>query len=96
MGSSTDVEDAPAERAGKTIELLLRALPYPEQIRNITIGAHGVRFDWRNARYRVTEKGGVEQVQQGALTGSDNAILMQRCIALAQVNEAATPPKAEA
>lgn len=89
MGSYTDVAEAPANHAGKIIELLVRAIPYPHQIGHILIGEKDVRFDWRGARYRVDENGHVEEVQGGLLAGSDRAILMQQCIAMAEVEHAA-------
>jgi hypothetical protein len=65
---------------GKLIELVIRALPYPSQIRDIEIAANYVEFSWRGARYRVNEVFGVDEVGDGVLVGTDRAILMRACI----------------
>lgn len=64
------------------LELILRGLPYSNQIKNIDTQSESqaVRFDWRGARYRVYTVGeyglDVEEVGNGVLIGSDKAILM--------------------
>lgn len=73
----------------KLIELIIIALPYPFQMRDIDIGADYVRFTWRGARYHVTERG-VEEVGDGVLIGSDRAILMRALIDSARVKNLAT------
>lgn len=74
---------------GKIIELLLRALPYPQQMKNIAIGTNDVRFDWRGTRYRVTEDGHVDEMENGCLVCSDRAILMRKCIDCVMAYDAA-------
>lgn len=61
----------------KVLETIIRYLPYPDQIRDIKIGADEVRFTWRRARYRVSESLFVEEVQDGCLAGTDITILMR-------------------
>lgn len=75
--------------AGKIIELLLRALPYPDQMKNIAIGTDNVRFDWRDQRYLVTDSGDVDEVRGGCLVGTDRAILMRKCIDAVKAYDAA-------
>jgi len=65
---------------GATFEIIIRALPYPEQMRNIEIAADYVEFMWRGTRYRITESLRVDEIGDGVLVGSDRAILMQACI----------------
>lgn len=64
------------------IELLINAIPYPNQIKEIDITTEedSVRFSWRNSRYRVSKTLSVDQIQNGCLIGSDEAILMRRCL----------------
>lgn len=76
---------------GKIIELLIRAIPYPDQIREIEVATNFVEFTWRSARYRVTETLGVDEVGDGVLVGSDRAILMRTCIVFARAADVAKP-----
>lgn len=65
------------------LELVLRGLPYSNQIKNIDTQSESqaIRFDWRDTRYRVYTVGeyglDVEEVGNGVLIGSDRAILMR-------------------
>jgi len=62
------------------IELLINALPYPNQIKDIDLVSEedAVRFTWRSSRYRVSLDLFVEEVNAGCLAGSDSAILIRR------------------
>jgi len=64
------------------IELLINALPYPNQIKDIDLISEkdSVRFTWRSARYRVNTNVFVEEVKGGCLASSDAAILICRCL----------------
>lgn len=65
------------------LELVLRGLPYSNQIKNIDTQSESqaIRFDWRGTRYRIYTIGeyglDVEEVGNGVLIGSDQAILMR-------------------
>ena len=66
-----------------TLELVLKALPYPHQITDIDLSQSGVlRFTWRGARYRVDERLDVDETDGVVLCGSDAAILMRRVLQL--------------
>lgn len=85
---------------GELIELLLRALPYADQMRNIDFGTTAdtaiVSFDWRGTRYRLDGQGCIYEVDGICLVGSDRAILMQQLINAARAFRAACPRKAAA
>lgn len=65
-----------------TIELIVAALPHPDQIRNIDLGiAKDIRFDWRGVRWCVSTEGlDVEEVKGGMLCGSVGAMLMRELL----------------
>lgn len=65
---------------GKLIEVLIRAMPYPEQMRNIEIAADYIEFTWRDSRYRVSESFSVDEVGDGVLVGTARAILIRACV----------------
>ncbi len=66
-----------------TLEIVLKALPYPHQIHDIDLSQPEVlRFSWRGARYRVDESLRAEEIQGDVLVGSDLAILMRRVLQL--------------
>lgn len=69
---------------GNIIEMLIRALPYPEQMTGIEVAENAVEFTWRTRRYRVTKALGVDEVGDGVLIGSDRAILLRQCLQLQQ------------
>lgn len=75
------------------IELLIAALPYPEQIKNIDLEQKTqVRFDWRGNRYRVTTDLGVDEVHGRTLHGTDGAMLMRELLRRTrETAEAKTP-----
>jgi hypothetical protein len=73
---------------GKIIELVIRALPYPEQVRNLFVGETDIRFDWRGTSYSISKMLHVEEVGDGVLIGSDKALLIQTCIKLVRVADA--------
>lgn len=64
------------------IELLINALPYPNQIKDIDIISEedAVRFTWRSSKYRVSNALCTEQAYNECLITSDTAILIRRCL----------------
>lgn len=64
------------------IELLINAIPYANQIKDIDLSSEkdAVRFTWRSYRYRVSNTFCTEQVHNECLIGSDTAILIRRCL----------------
>jgi hypothetical protein len=71
------------------LEACLRAIPYPHQIKALNLGEPPtVRFSWRDASYRVSTSGYVEEADRGMLIGTDRAILMGALISRAIVGAA--------
>lgn len=67
----------------ETLELVIHALPYSNQIKNINMDGEeeAIRFDWRGNRYRVsTTSFNVEEVGDGVLSSTSAAILMQKLL----------------
>lgn len=64
------------------IELLINAIPYANQIKDIDLSSEkdAVRFTWRGCRYRVSNTFCTEQVLNGCLVTSDTAILFRQCL----------------
>lgn len=71
----------------KIIGLLIRSIPYPDQMRNFDIASNYVEFTWRGTRFRVNENYGVDEVGDGVLIGSDLAILIRACIDFARAKD---------
>lgn len=71
----------------KIMEILIRAIPYPDHMRDFDISADSVEFTWRGTRYRVTKSFGVDEVGDGVLIGSDRAILVRACIDFARAKD---------
>jgi len=69
--------------------MIIRALPYPDQMRDLQIASDYVEFTWRTARYRVTQSFWVDEVGDGVLIGTERAILMRRCIDAIRAADAA-------
>lgn len=67
---------------GKGIELLNRALPYPEQMKNIDLDKeNAIYFDWRSQRYKLDlQFCRVERSNGCILEGDDSSILMTQCL----------------
>ncbi len=67
---------------GKGIELLHRALPYPEQIKNIDIDKeNAIYFDWRTQRYKLDLQICIVLRTNGCiLEGDDASILITQCL----------------
>jgi hypothetical protein len=67
---------------GKGIELLNRALPYPEQMKNIDLDKeNAIYFDWRSKRYKLDlQFCRVERSNGCILEVDDSSILMTRCL----------------
>jgi len=70
------------QTTGKAIELLNRALPYPEQMKNIDLSNQNcVCFDWRGSRYKLDmETCGVMLSKGQFLEGDNSSLLMERLI----------------
>lgn len=62
------------------IELIIRALPYASQIRELEIDESGVRFAWRSQRFRVDNTMNVDTIGDGVLIGDDASILLGELI----------------
>lgn len=69
-------------KIGKVIELIIKALPYSDQMNDIEIGKDNVRFDWRGTRYCVNTNLGVDEVGDGVLIGTDKSMLIRTCLQL--------------
>lgn len=67
---------------GKGIELLYRALPYPEQMINIDLDKeNAIYFDWRSARYKLDLQFCIiYKSTKFILEGNDASILMTQCL----------------
>ncbi len=61
----------------KLLELIIRSLPYPDQIRDIQMEDNAVRFVWRSQHFRVTTNLHAEQIGSGVLIGDDASILLR-------------------
>lgn len=70
------------ESKAKGIELLNKAIPYPDQMKNFDLDKDGViYFDWRSSRYRLElDYCYVMKVEGHTLAGDDASILMAQCI----------------
>ena len=55
---------------------LLSAMPHPQVMSIVEMGAMELRFEWRGAVYRVSRDCFVEEVEGGMLTRNDCAILI--------------------
>jgi hypothetical protein len=80
----SDLKPAEAPESSRTLELVLKAVPYPHLITDIDLHTQSdvLRFSWRGARYRVGLHLDCEEIQHGCLAGSDLAILMRRVLQL--------------
>jgi len=67
---------------GKGIELLNRALPYPEQMKNINLDKeNAIYFDWRSDRYKLDlQFCRIDRSDGCILHGNDSAILMAQLL----------------
>jgi len=67
---------------GKGIELLNRALPYPEQMKNIDLDKeNAIYFDWRSSRYKLDlQFCRIDKSNGCILEGTDSAILMTQLL----------------
>ncbi len=66
---------------GERIEILIRALPYSSQIKNIDVSdANMVTFTWRGTDYVYSNVGFIEERSGGLLMGSDKSILIDKLI----------------
>ena len=69
------------------IELLINAIPYANQIKDIDLSseAKSVQFTWRGNSFRVTETLQVYEVSDGFLSRQDLAILFRQCLNQAMI-----------
>jgi hypothetical protein len=58
------------------LELIIRSLPYPSEIRDINMEADAVLFSWRSMRFRVSTMMLTETVGDGALISDDASLLL--------------------
>ncbi len=67
----------------------LMKIPYSQHIREIDLDAEedAVRFIWRGDAFRVSASGGVEEITNGFLSGSNIAILMEEIVKKAYTND---------
>lgn len=67
---------------GKGIELLNRALPYPEQMKDIDLDVeNSIYFTWRSARYKLDlQYCRIDKSEGCILSGDDASILMTQCL----------------
>jgi hypothetical protein len=74
----------------EAVELIVAALPYPAQIRDwdTAVDDGSLRFTWRGTRYRFSYGTSwlVEEVGDGVLIGSDQALLIEHLIKTVYVN----------
>tara|TARA_R110000822_G_scaffold238943_2_gene368910 strand:+ start:311 stop:556 length:246 start_codon:yes stop_codon:yes gene_type:complete len=67
---------------GKGIELLNKALPYPEQMKNIDLDKeNAIYFEWRSDKYKLDlQFCSVDRSNCGMLEGNDASILMTKLL----------------
>ena len=70
----------------KLLELIIRTLPYPDQIRDIEMEDEAVRFYWRSQHFRVTTNLHAEQIGHGVLIGDDASILLRVMLQRASIS----------
>ncbi len=66
----------------KTLERVLRVMPYPNQIHSIEMEDDAIRFRWRQQHFQITTSLCVETVGDGVLIGDDTSILLAALIRL--------------
>jgi len=74
-------------KTSQLLELIMRTLPYPDQIRNLQIEDEAVRFEWRSQRFRISTTLLVETVGNGVLIGDDISIIFGKMLNVAHVSE---------
>jgi len=67
-------------KIGKIIELVYRAIPYSDQIRELEIDTNAIYFIWRGAKYKVSSSLMIGEIEGGMVIKSDKAILMEQLI----------------
>lgn len=77
---------------GEVIELLIKVLPYSNQIKNIDISKErALYFDWRSGRYKIDIGGNgyfqVDRVEGLMLIRDDCSILIKKLIEVTQFHE---------
>jgi len=70
------------ETQGQGIELLNRALPYSNQMKDIDLKhPNAIYFTWRSGRWKLDLScGQVDRVDGGCLIGDDTAMLMSELV----------------
>lgn len=73
---------------GQVLEVLLNAVPYPNQIKNIDLSYDkAVYFTWRSSRFKVELSTGSVDVSEGQmLIGNDVAILLRELMQRTLIN----------
>lgn len=63
-------------------ELIVKALPYPEQIKNLntTYSADSIRFEWRGNTFKVDTSFYCSELEGELLMGTDKTMLLERLI----------------
>ena len=71
------------------IELAVKALPYPDQIRDWDLSTEdsAVRFTWRDTRFRVSTNLFVEEVTPPVLRGSNISIILEALLKYVQAHD---------
>lgn len=59
------------------LEIIIRALPYPNQINQLELDENAVRFSWRSQRFRVDTALHANTIGDVGLIGDDAAILLR-------------------
>lgn len=73
----------------KAIEFLIKAIPYPEQIKELGLDYDSsVYFTWRSSRYKIElSTGSVMVVDGSVLIGDDSSILIRRLLELEAIKD---------
>lgn len=71
------------------VELVIKAMPYPEQITSwsFTESNDSVLFTWRGQRFKVNNNLFVVEIEKDCGVGSNTAILLERLIKMYNNNE---------
>ncbi len=66
---------------GERIEILIRALPYSNQIKNIDVSdANMVTFTWRGTDYVYSNIDNIQERKGALLCGSSSTLLIEKLI----------------
>jgi len=59
------------------IVLVMKALPYANQVSDVEEENDAIRFNWRGTKYHISKSLSVNEVGDGVLTGTDTAMLIR-------------------